>query len=181
MEARSLFFEQELLDFEVRDLEEEIKTQVCGLKDKDRLDQSTETRQALSDALQGVLVAIANRQPPNVLLEKLMKVEELRKALTEIEKGFEGPKDALKVCTIDALRKLIGEYGGQFIGDLQKRSFSDSSSLMDLHQREAGRREQRLLGGAAEAGESPDGAVRAAGPHLHLGHDPAFGDEGKMT
>ena len=62
VEARSLFFEQELLDFEVSQLEEEIKTQVCGLKDNDRLEQSTEARQALSDALQGVLVAIASRR-----------------------------------------------------------------------------------------------------------------------
>lgn len=132
-------------------LAEMTEDQVRTLAESGKLEESNHARKALSDAMQSVLVSIANKEKPDVLLGKLMAARDAEKVLVDIEKEADNHvnRGRLKtqVATFDALEKLDSRYS-EFIHDMQRRGLADTSSL------------RALYAGAEEILNKPDATTR---------------------
>jgi hypothetical protein len=134
LEARTDFFRLRLPDFEETALTNTIRQQVTGLMAaEDTLEKSNAARKALSEALQSVMVSITNNKSPDVLLPQLLEVQRLEQELMKLEEhdGQNG-EDKTQIATNQALRNQLSKYR-DFVGDLHRRSLSDTSPLRAIH------------------------------------------------
>jgi hypothetical protein len=135
LEVRTGVFRQSLSENEVSQLKSTVSMQVRGLTwGEGRLAASNEARKALSEALQSVVVSVANKKSPEDLIPKLLEVQRRQDALVEIEDDGhrETGADKTQVQTYDALRKQETAFPG-FIADLQRRSLADNSALRAVY------------------------------------------------
>lgn len=136
LKVSTRYFRDELPAHDLEAIKQMTVEQVSVLKFREKIEESDTARKALSDAMQSVLVSIANKEKPDVLLAKLMSARDAQKTLVDIEKEADDHVDRgrlkTQVATFDALEKLDGRYS-QFISDMQRRGLADTSSLRALH------------------------------------------------